>query len=199
MEEYGEDFGNVYRYGQMTRKRKTLTAEEKAKRARQRKIEVARGMSTHTYSTKFVAPIFQRMIRAEAGSLPVGMAHAIVAGEVTQVFRRIGQCVCVTCGKVVSWTSHAGLMQTGHFLPGRRFSILFSEENVAPQCVYCNKFRGGAIEDYRYWMEQVRGVEVIERLTRLKATTSRQYTHEELVDMGIGYKARLEAAVERMQ
>jgi hypothetical protein len=181
----------------MARKRQTLTAEEKAENARQRKIEVAYGMSTKTYSTKFVAPVFQKMIRAEAGAQPSESVPAIVNGDFGYVFRLVGYCVCVTCGKVSPWTSHEGQMQTGHFLPGRLFSILFEEDNVAPQCVHCNKYRGGAIEDYRLWMEEVRGVDTIERLTRLKATT-RQFTREELVDMRSVYEARLNVAENRM-
>jgi hypothetical protein len=174
-----------------------LTLEEKADNKRQRKIEKAREYSLGTYVAKFVAPVFQKMIRAEAGSQPAGGTPAIVAGGFEYVLRGVGQCVCVTCGKIAPWTSHQGAMQTGHFLPGRMFSILFEEDNVAPQCVSCNKYRGGAIEDYRLWMAEVRGVEVIERLTRLKATL-RQFTREELVDMGLEYAARLKAATDHM-
>jgi len=175
-----------------------LTAEDKAARARQRKIDTARQYSTGTYVDRYVAPVFQRMIRAEAGARPPSGSPAMVNGVCQYVVRVVGECVCVTCGKVRPWTTAAGEMQTGHFLPSRRLSILFEEANVAPQCVWCNQHRGGALEDYRLWMETVRGTKVIERLTRLKATTIRQVTREELVDMRIGYEARLKAAEQRM-
>jgi len=46
-------------------------------------------------------------------------------------------------------------------------------------------------------MLSTRGGEAVERLKRLKHTT-RQFTIDELVDMRIEYKARLDAAIARM-
>jgi hypothetical protein len=175
----------------------TLTAEEKAERARQRMIEKAYEKSTGTYSAECVAPVFQQMIRAEAAAQATSVTAAIVNGGLEHVLRMVGQCVCVTCGKVSPWTTQEGTMQTGHFVPGRTFSVLYREDNVAPQCSYCNNYLHGATDRFRLWMSAVRGDETIERLERLKATT-RQYTREDLVDMKIGYKVRLEAAKERM-
>jgi len=166
------------------RKRTTLTPQQKADRARQRMIEKAHESSTGTYSAKFVAPVFQRMIRAEAAARPECLSPAVVEGKMHHVGRFVRQCVCVTCGRVAPWTSKNGIIQTGHFLPSRCFSILYEEDNVAPQCIRCNNYEHGALDRFR--------------LTRLKAT-KRQFTHEELVDMRIGYKARLEAAVKRMR
>ena len=74
-----------------------LTPEEKAERARQRMLDKARQYSLGTYARQ-AAAIFQRMIRAEAAALPKGLTPAIVDGQVRDVFRKVGQCVCVTCG-----------------------------------------------------------------------------------------------------
>lgn len=175
----------------------TLTAEEKAERARQRMIEKANEMSTSTYSRKFVAPVFQKMIRAEAAAQPAGWERVIAGGRLMKVHRCVGQCVCVTCGKVSPWKTPNGTMEAGHFLPGRTFAILYEEDNVAPQCAYCNKHLHGAPDRFRLWMSEVRGEDTIDRLTRLKATT-RQFSREELVDMRIAYQVRLKAAEERM-
>lgn len=168
-----------------------LTPEEKADRARQRKIDKAKQYSIGTYSRKFVAPTFQRMIRAEAGALPNCMTPAIVDGELTAVGRCVGQCVCVTCGKVGMWAS--GLVDAGHFLPSRRNSILYDEDNIAPQCARCNRFESGSSERFRRWMVAVRGEETIERLELLKHKLV-QFSREDLVDMQIGFAARLKAA-----
>ncbi len=175
-----------------------LTDQEKVTNARQRMVDKAREYTTGTYINKFVAKPFQRCIRAEAGALPVGMTHAVVDGELIQVFRRVGECVCVTCGKVGPWSSGLGGMHTGHFLASRRNSILFEEANVAPQCSRCNRYQSGAPQQFRTWMLAVRGEEIVKRLERLKHT-DRHFDREELVDMRIEYQARLKAAEERMR
>jgi len=178
-----------------------LTADEKAERARQRMLETAKAYSSSTYCRKFVAPVFQKMIRAEAAAHSLPFAFAIVEGELRDVDRRIGQCVCITCGKVATWCGNSiggGLIETGHFLASRRNSILFEEDNCAPQCVVCNRHRSGEQQLYRKWMLEIRGLETVERLERLK-TQSVSFGLEELVDMRIGYAARLAAAEERMK
>ncbi len=178
-----------------------LTPEEKAERKRQRMIEKAR--DTHTigsYASNVLAPVFQKMIRAEAGARPAEWSRAIVDGKVDIVRRFVGQCVCVTCGKVLPWKNSGGThgaLDTGHFLHGVA-ATRFDEDNVAPQCVSCNKYHDGAGFDYRLWMTAVRGAETVERLTRLNNTV-RRFTFEELVDMNLEYAARLKAAIERMQ
>jgi hypothetical protein len=175
-----------------------LTPEEKAARARQRMLDKAREYSTGTYIRRFVAPLFQRMIRAEAAAYPAASVPVVVDDGLRAFYRRLGECVCITCGKAAPWSSGLGGMHTGHFLASRRNSILFEEANVAPQCSRCNRYENGAPQRFRQWMLAVRGADIVERLERLKATT-RQFTREELVDMRIEYAARLKAAEERMR
>lgn len=179
-----------------------LSAEEKQDRARNRMLEKARQYTTGTYCRKYVAPVFQQMIRAEAGAKPAGKTPAVVDGvEVVQILRDVGKVVCVTCGKVGPWsggTGRFGGMHTGHFLASRRNSVLFEEANVAPQCARCNVFEDGAPQSFRMWMEHVRGLEEIERLRQVKATV-RGFSREEFVDMKIEFTRRLNAAIERME
>lgn len=175
-----------------------LTAEEKAARARDRILEKAKEFSTGTYVSRFVAPLFQRVIRAEAGADHRKLVIAVVDGEIRQVERNLGQCVCVTCGKVKPWSSGILGMHTGHFLSSRRNSILLEESNCAPQCHGCNYYPTGAPEAFRLWMRVVRGQACIERLEKLK-TESRSFSREELVDLRIAYAERLAAAEERMR
>lgn len=175
-----------------------LTPEEKASRERERMLEKAREVSSGTYCRKVVAPIFQRMVRAEAGADPRQYVTAVVDGRIQQVERRIGQVVCVTCGKVDAWDSGIRGMHTGHFLASRRNSILLKEENCAPQCSSCNFYRSGAPSEFRLWMEAVRGNHMIETLQILKRL-SVTFSRDELVDMRIEYSRRLKAAQERMK
>ena len=175
-----------------------LTDEEKSLRKRQRMIEKAKGMQQSTYSSKNVAPIFQKMIRAEFAAEPTGWTPAVVNGVIDQVFRTRGQCVCITCGKVLPWTTHRGDMQTGHFIPGRTFSVLYDEDNVAPQCSHCNRFLSGDTMNFRIWIEETRGEITVDRLQSQRGKT-RKYTHEELVDMRIVFQKRLDYAIEKMK
>lgn len=172
-----------------------LSPEVKAERARARMLDKAKCFSTGTYARK-VAAIFQRMIRAEAGADLRKYVMAVVNGTLQQVERKLGQCVCITCGRVMRWEGKH--IHTGHFLASRRNSILFEETNVAPQCAHCNAYQGGMPQEYRHWMRMTIGPEEIERLERLK-TESRSFGLEELVDMRIAYAARLAAAEERMR
>jgi hypothetical protein len=177
-----------------------LPPEDKAERARERMLEKAKEYQASTYCRKFVSPLFQKMIRAEFGACPLPFALAIVDGELKDVARAIGQVVCITCGAVSSWCGNqiGGGFHTGHFLASRRNSILFEEANVAPQCAHCNAYRGGMPQEYRKWMLEVRGLETVERLEKLK-TQSVSFDRDELVDMRINYAARLKAAEERMK
>lgn len=179
-----------------------MSPEEKAERARQRMIETARQFQLGTYSNKFVAPLFQKMIRAEAAAVPDSEELAVVNGELCFVSRSVGYCVCVTCGKVLPWKGNGpwkeNALHTGHFLASRRLSILFEEDNCAPQCSHCNYHRSGEQQLFRKWMIAVRGQGTVERLEQLKNTVV-SFTREQLVDMRIAYKKRLDDAVGRMQ
>lgn len=174
----------------------TLTKEQKADRSRARMLENAKCYQLGTYSNRYVAPVFQKMVRAEAAAKPEGFTLAIEGGEATDVWRRIGQCVCVTCGKVAPWkgdTIGGGLIETGHFIASRRMSVLYEPTNSHPQCKYCNKHLSGNQGVYELWMRNVYGQEEIDRLRKLKNETV-TFTREQLVDMRIQFAARLKAA-----
>ncbi len=173
-----------------------LTDQEKAERARQRHLLTATAKGATSYKNDIVAPLFQRMIRAEFGSDPREFVTAVVNGKLRQVRRRIGQVVCVTCGDVYPWTHPDYLINTGHFL-GRDNSILFEETNVAPQCARCNDHGYGQRDRYRLYVAFMHGEAEVERLEKLKPT-SRSFSKEELVDLRIEYAARLKAAERKM-
>lgn len=162
-----------------------------------RKILECKAKGLTRFRNAVVAPLFQRMIRAEYAARPAGRVMAVRGTEVIHVYRAIGQCVCVTCGKIHLWNSGIEGMHTGHFVSSRRSSILFEERNVAPQCSSCNRYRNGAPTEYQRYMEAVYGVDVIEELERLKAMPV-SFTRIELVDMWLEYSERLKAAKERM-
>ena len=49
----------------------------------------------------------------------------------------IHDCVCCSCGRVKPAFGR-GCIQAGHFIPGRKNSVLFSEVGVHGQCSWCN-------------------------------------------------------------
>lgn len=165
---------------------------------RERLLATAKRYQTGTYSVKFVAPVFAKMIRAEAAADPRRYAPAFVDGLIIQVERSIGQCVCVTCGTVNRWDSGVCGIHTGHFLASRCNSIMYEEENAAPQCSYCNCELSGNPTAFRRWMTQIRGAAAVKRLEHLKVQ-SVQFTREELVDKRMEFESRLASAIERMK
>lgn len=176
-----------------------LVAKRKYCSDRCEQIHLCMSTGTTKYKTKFVAPLFQRMIRAEYGALPAGYSMACVKGNITGIWRMVGHCVCVTCGRICPWESGGGESQLhcGHFLAGRG-SILFEEDCVAPQCAGCNRHHGGRPLEFRAWMEAVRGLETIERLEVAKHKPLSR-TRDELVDMRMEFNRRLKAAIEKMK
>lgn len=87
---------------------------------------------------------------------------------------------CITCGKWDHWKN----MQASHFIPGRRNSILFLEENCHASCVQCNIWRHGALEEYYPFMLSKYGQETIDRIKRLKNEIfkpTREY-YEDLIE-----------------
>ncbi len=90
----------------------TLTDDEKLARKRQRMLEKAREYTTGTYCRKYVAPLFQKMIRAEWSAAPKTLI-AIWCTEPLSIPRRVGECVCVTCGKRGPWSSGLGGFHCG--------------------------------------------------------------------------------------
>ena len=175
-----------------------LTPEQKAENARQKLIEKAREYGADSYCRKFVAPLFQRMIRAEDAAQPPDFSRHVWEGGICESWRERGECVCITCGDVKAWDSGIKGMHTGHFLASRRNSILLVEANCAPQCSSCNYYRSGAPNEFRQWMTAVRGLNVIERLEALKRT-SVSFDREQLVDMRIEFNRRLKAAEQTMK
>ena len=156
-----------------------------------RMMETARQYRPMKYARNFTARDFQLMIRLEAGADDRDV-HAVSSGEIVVVPSPIGKIVCVTCGKSRDCYGDKA-MNTGHFIGSRSASVLFEEDNVAPQCGYCNKYLNGNQEMFASWIRQVRGVECHDRLLSLRSE-KRTFALEELVEMRIEYKARCKEA-----
>lgn len=111
-----------------------------------RLLASARKQGTTKHQNK-VANLLQKLVRAEAGAF-VGESLAICDGEPQMVHTRLGECACVTCGRV-HWFKGTRRMQGGHMLPGRNAHILLDETLVYPQCAYCNEWHSGAPVEFK--------------------------------------------------
>jgi len=146
------------------------------------------------------AESFQKMIRAEAGAME-GYVKAVRLGVVVSTYSPLGQVVCVTCSKRGGWNEPKGFgesgMDAGHYLSGRRNSILTEETNCHVQCTNCNREKSGAQDAYTLYMRTIYGQKVIDELVRL-SNVSVQRTSEEWVARRLSYMKRTREAIERM-
>jgi hypothetical protein len=94
-----------------------------------------------------------------------------------------GNANCVTCKRKYHWK----LLQAGHFVPGRRNSILYDERNCHAQCYGCNVGKHGDLLNYIDFMKERYGEEVIKEL-REKNRIDKQFTPDELQLLLLHYK-----------
>lgn len=138
----------------------------------------------------------QQMVRAEAGAAG-GTVLACVDDVWVHVPSPPGKCVCVTCGAIHPWRG-TNKLDTGHAVSGRRQSIVFDLRHMAPQCVYCNRYRGGQQVKFLEWVRRVHGQEAIDEIERAAATESVTWQKDELLSKIREYRERTRAAAKRI-
>lgn len=74
---------------------------------------------------------------------------------------------CISCGRLVPFSKG----DAGHFVNRQHMSLRYSEENVHFQCIFCNRFDEGNIQDYRKSLIRMYGEEKVEALERAKHIT----------------------------
>jgi hypothetical protein len=100
---------------------------------------------------------------------------------------------CVTCNAAMHWKK----AQAGHFIPGRRNSILFDERHIYPQCLRCNVMLSGNLIKYWPFMMKKVGQEVIDELTKLN-TTEKHWTREELYALKEKYRLKRDKLLQKV-
>jgi len=73
-------------------------------------------------------------------------------------------CTCYTCGKRANWKE----MQAGHYVPRNWLSLRWDERNVHVQCVGCNVFKKGNMDEYSIKLKQQYGARILETLNKEK-------------------------------
>ena len=94
---------------------------------------------------------------------------------------------CISCGKIVPF----GKGDAGHYVNRQHMSLRYSEENVHFQCISCNRFDEGNIQDYRKSLVRMYGEEYVEKLESAKHIT-RKISDFELDAIAKEYKKKWE-------
>lgn len=72
-----------------------------------------------------------------------------------------GYVKCVTCGCKKHWKE----MDAGHYIPKTAgLGMYFCENNIHPQCTYCNRFLHGNIQRYAIFMQETYGNQILKLL-----------------------------------
>ena len=107
-----------------------------------------------------------------------------------------GYAKCVTCGKVEKWQDLEG----GHFIQRNRTSVKIEEENLAPQCHYCNhramKTTLGVLA-YREYMVGMYGQEFVDELIA-RSKQSRKYYRADLELIRADFVTRIKEQESRL-
>lgn len=96
-----------------------------------------------------------------------------------------GYCECVTCKKRFHWKE----MQGGHFIERGKIGTKTIEENINPQCHYCNHYgmkKASCVLDYKQWMIDMHGADYVEWLrqeARRVVKHSRQDLEGQIVEV----------------
>lgn len=93
---------------------------------------------------------------------------------------------CITC----NWVYPYSQLQAGHFVSRTSYATRYDERNVNAQCVSCNVFKKGNIDEYFVRMEELYGREVVDELLSHKHTT-RRFKRKEMKEMIDYYKAKI--------
>ena len=70
--------------------------------------------------------------------------------------------VCITCGNIIDNA------QGGHFISRRYKATELEEDNIHPQCPYCNQYREGDPLKYRANLMDLYGPAYVERLENMR-------------------------------
>ena len=92
---------------------------------------------------------------------------------------------CVTCDEVKPYTK----LDCGHFVNGRSDSVLFVEDNVACQCVGCNRFKSGQWVPFYDYQVRTFGIERVRELMALYYSDAK-YSVEDFRDIAKIYREK---------
>lgn len=147
-----------------------------------------------------------RTARVSAKPKKKAKSLAKLANEAAELLQRLvrlkaadanGYCACVTCGKV----DHFSKLQGGHFIERGRLSVKLLEEQINPQCPYCNHYGmklASVVLAYRRYLVDMYGEKWVKWL-EAEALKVKKYTRQELEDMKADFRARIAEQEKRLR
>lgn len=85
---------------------------------------------------------------------------------------------CATCHKMISYRKG----HCGHYIKRQHLGTRWDERNAALQCVSCNTYRGGAMDEFAFYLLRRYGPYILEELRMLKHRVWKP-TREELLQL----------------
>ena len=122
---------------------------------------------TVTWYKKKLDKIFSQYIRVKASSWE-------------------GYAQCVTCKVIKPWKE----LQSGHYISRSHNATRYLEENCHCQCVGCNVFKAGNMDEYALYIIETYGIKKLRELKALK-NEIKQFTTMDLEEMIIIYQKKL--------
>lgn len=97
-----------------------------------------------------------------------------------------GFCECYTCGIRIPWQE----VDAGHFIRRAHSAVRYHEDNVKPQCVECNRSRGGMEESFEEHLRDDLGDEAVDNLLKL-GVSEKHFIEDEYREQISKYKAEI--------
>ena len=100
-----------------------------------------------------------------------------------------GYVKCCTCPRIIIWNKNC---DAGHFIPKSRgglSGVYFDERNIHAQCKDCNGFHQGKQVEYKEFMLEKYGQDVIDKLEFLDQNQSYK---DKIIGIGLMYKQMFE-------
>lgn len=116
---------------------------------------------------------------------------SVFSKYVRQRYSKNGLVQCVTCGV---WKKIKE-MQNGHYVSRTYLSTRFDEKNCHPQCVSCNVFKDGNLDEYSLWLIGTYGEGILEELNK-KKWESKKYSRLEYEMFIKIYKDKLKKLID---
>ena len=81
-------------------------------------------------------------------------------------------------------------MDCGHFIPRKHLKTRWHEKNTGPQCVECNRFGNGEVDEFREYIAIKYGSHVLDELYLLSHIET-HFTQFEIDELTEYYKTKI--------
>lgn len=152
---------------------KHYRSREKEKRKEREKRKLERKKRTKKYQMQAIKTLKNKCWK---------LMSELVRRRDTDYF---GNVSCFTCGKRDHWKN----MHAGHFQHGK---LDFDDRNIKPQCVSCNRYNGGRLDEYSLKLAEKHGTDWVRRLKN-DASRHAGYSYDELVEIEADLKKQLKS------